>query len=60
MNKEKTVQTNEQLEVVTNKGIVGNTLHGCLTYKGIISNLEEYPTFNGNITGNVVVTAKLD
>ena len=60
MNKEKTAQVNEQLDIVTDEGIVDNTLYGCLTYKGIISNLEEYPTFNGNITGNVVVTAKLD
>jgi len=46
MNKEKTAQVNEQLDIATNKGIVGNTLFGCLTNdlinKGIIAN-----TING-------------
>jgi len=36
MNKEKTAQVNEQLDIATNKGIVGNTLYGCLTNEGIV------------------------
>jgi len=48
MTKEKTVQVNEQLLNVVSNGIVG-----------ITANLKEY-LFNGNITGNVVVTVKID